>query len=95
MDWVGIAIERVTCLNLNDYMQSHIFEPLGIQDVTMYPSDVLQERLLGIWQRDNEGRLAQREFPLKPQSNKQSNPFCSGGAGLFGSLEAFSGSHSR
>ncbi|KAJ5097487.1 beta-lactamase/transpeptidase-like protein [Penicillium angulare] len=90
MDWVGIAIERVAHLSLNEYMQTHIFEPLGIQDLTMFPSVELQERLVGFWERDEEGHVAQRSFPLKPQSEETSGSFCSGGAGLFGSLEEFS-----
>jgi CubicO group peptidase (beta-lactamase class C family) len=90
MDWAGIAIERVTGLRLGDYMQSHIFEPLSIHDLTMAPSAEMKEKLVGMWQRDQEGHLSPRTPPLSRSLGPDAaNSFHSGGAGLFGNTREF------
>ncbi|RFU74285.1 beta-lactamase family [Trichoderma arundinaceum] len=90
MDWVGVAVERVTGLRLGDYMQRRIFEPLGINDLSMIPSAEMKERLIGMWQRDEEGRLTPRPPLLsRPLGKDAANSFHSGGAGLFGSTREF------
>ena len=90
MDWAGVIVERATGLKLNDYMTRHIFEPLGIQDLTMNPSADMKSRLAGLWQRDSEGTLSPREYLLPTPRMGEDTFFQSGGAGLFGSLQEFS-----
>lgn len=90
MDWVGIAIERVTGQRLNDYMQQNIFKPLGITDLTLLPSPNLIERLAGMWKRHADGTLKPREQPYSKALTPSESLFHSGGAGLFGSLKEFS-----
>ncbi|EHK42282.1 hypothetical protein TRIATDRAFT_287612 [Trichoderma atroviride IMI 206040] len=90
MDWAGVAVERVTGLKLGDYMQRHIFQPLGIHDLTMIPSLEMKERFVGMWQRDKEGHLSSRTPLLsRPLGADASDSFHSGGAGLFGSTREF------
>ncbi|PKK46275.1 hypothetical protein CI102_8657 [Trichoderma harzianum] len=90
MDWAGVAIERVTGMKLGDYMQRHIFIPLGIRNLTMAPSLEMRERLVGMWQRDQEGHLSPRTPPLsRPLEADAAHSFHSGGAGLFGSTREF------
>lgn len=90
MDWAGIAVERVTGLRLGDYMQRHIFEPLGICDLTMVPSNEMKKRLVGMWQRNQEGHLSPHTPRLsRPLGPDAANSFHSGGAGLFGSTREF------
>ncbi|KAH6605526.1 beta-lactamase family [Trichoderma cornu-damae] len=90
MDWAGLAVERATGLKLGDYMQRHIFEPLGIRDLAMVPSVEMKERLAGMWQRDEEGRLSPRTLLLsRPLGPDAVDNFHSGGAGLFGSIREF------
>ncbi|RSL60747.1 hypothetical protein CEP54_006617 [Fusarium duplospermum] len=86
MDWAGIAVERVTQTKLGEYMQKHIFEPSGIKDVSFIPSKDMRARLVGFWQRDADGHLSPRPYPLsKPLVPDQaSDIFQSGGAGLWG-----------
>ncbi|PNP48499.1 hypothetical protein TGAMA5MH_00393 [Trichoderma gamsii] len=90
MDWAGVAVERVTGLRLGDYMHRHIFQPLGIHDLTMIPSLDMKERFIGMWQRDKEGHLS-HHTPLlsRPLGADASDSFHSGGAGLFGSTREF------
>lgn len=88
MDWAGVIVERVTDLKLNDYMQQYIFLPLGIQDMSMFPTADVQSRLVGLWQRDGE-KLSRRQYPLDRQLQGEHGMFHSGGAGLFGSVKDF------
>lgn len=90
MDWAGVAVERVTGMKLGDYMQRHIFIPLGIRDLTMTPSLEMRERFVGMWQRDQEGNLSPRTSLLsRPLGADAADSFHSGGAGLFGSTREF------
>ncbi|KAL2837306.1 beta-lactamase/transpeptidase-like protein [Aspergillus pseudoustus] len=90
IDWAGIIIERIAGLKLNDYMQQRIFAPLNIKDVSMFPSPDMKERLIGIWQRGEDGHLAEREYPMQRSLDDELNTLHSGGAGLFGSIREFS-----
>ncbi|VUC22992.1 unnamed protein product [Clonostachys rosea] len=92
IDWAGIAVERVTKTNLRDYMQKHIFTPTGIKDLSLFPSKNMKDRLAGIWQRDANGCLSPRPYPLdKPLAQDQtSGIFHSGGAGVWGTAREYS-----
>ena len=92
MDWAGIAVERATQTKLDDYMQEHIFEPSGINDMSFLPSKDMKARLAGFWQRDADDRLSPRQYPLsKPLVPDQaSDMFQSGGAGLWGTAREYS-----
>lgn len=92
IDWAGIMVERATGLKLNDYMQRFIFEPLNVNDVCMFPSPSMTDRLIGLWQRDSNGQLSRRDYPMNRPLCHESPPdtFHSGGAGLFGSIREFS-----
>ncbi|KAJ5148310.1 hypothetical protein N7526_001662 [Penicillium atrosanguineum] len=93
VDWAGLLVERAIGVKLNDYIQGHIFEPLNVKDMSMVPSKEMKERLQGLWQRDEHGRLNSREYPLnRPLSEGQicdNTMINSGGSGLFGSVKGF------
>lgn len=94
VDWAGILVERATGVNLNDYMQRHIFEPSNAKDMTMIPSNDMKGRLQGLWQRDEHGRVNNREYPLsrplkEAQLHDDDDMIFSGGGGLFGSVRDF------
>ncbi|CAI6088208.1 unnamed protein product [Clonostachys chloroleuca] len=92
IDWAGIAVERATKSRLGDYMQKHIFTPAGIKELSLFPSKDMRDRLAGIWQRDANGRLSPRLYPLdRPLAPDQvSETFHSGGAGVWGTTRAYS-----
>ncbi|KAF2110203.1 phosphatidylinositol-glycan biosynthesis class S protein-domain-containing protein [Lophiotrema nucula] len=88
IDWAGIILERVTGLKLNDYMQKYIFEPLGIKDVTMFPSKELQKNLAVLHQRAPDGALSERPHLFRraltaETPEQQAAIFNAGGHGLF------------
>ncbi|KAJ0418591.1 beta-lactamase/transpeptidase-like protein [Aspergillus carlsbadensis] len=92
VDWAGIVVERITGMKLNDYMQQHIFSPLDIKDVSMFPTLPMKERLIGIWRRGDNGQLARRAYPVQSSldTGSTTDAFHSGGAGLFGSIREYS-----
>ncbi|KAF2738435.1 beta-lactamase/transpeptidase-like protein [Polyplosphaeria fusca] len=87
LDWAGLIAERCTGMRLNDYMQKHIFEPLGVKDTTMFPDKEQQKNLAYMHQRSPEGvmierdQLARRALNATKESSK--TIFHSGGAGLW------------
>ncbi|KAL3494378.1 beta-lactamase/transpeptidase-like protein [Aspergillus germanicus] len=90
IDWAGIALERVTGLALNTYLQKHIFQPLGIKDMSMIPNEDMRSRLAYMNFRDSEGKLRGRDHLLRlplvvhPDNEEEvKRVFNSGGAGMF------------
>ncbi|RHZ63446.1 serine hydrolase domain-containing protein [Aspergillus thermomutatus] len=69
IDWAGIALERATGLTLNDYLQTHVFSPLGSRTYgTLRARDHLLRAPLVV-DPDNKAEVAR--------------VFNSGGAGMF------------
>ena len=86
-DWVGVMIERVSGLSLEDYFKKNIFTPLGMEDTTFFPTASMKSRLAHM-----HTKIASKVFPydhiyrrpLVIRLDEQSSLQCSGGAGLFG-----------
>ncbi|KAL4915995.1 beta-lactamase/transpeptidase-like protein [Aspergillus aurantiobrunneus] len=90
IDWAGVALQRATGLTLNAYLQRHIFQPLGITDMSMIPSQELRRRLAYMSFRSPDGTLRPRDHllraPLVVDPNNEAEVariFNSGGAGMF------------
>ncbi|EED16444.1 beta-lactamase family protein [Talaromyces stipitatus ATCC 10500] len=93
IDWAGVLVERVTGLSLNDYFQKHIFEPLGIKDISFFPDKDMKSRLAYMHRREEkDGSLHVTDhiyrFALMERKNSDGpeERFCSGGAGCFGTV---------
>ncbi|KAH0841936.1 beta-lactamase family protein [Fonsecaea pedrosoi] len=88
IDWAGICVERVTNLSLNDYFQRHIFQPLNIKNISMFPNADMKAKLAYMNARTPDGQLQPRDHllhrPLVVES-QQDIATCvnSGGAGAF------------
>ncbi|EHL01150.1 hypothetical protein M7I_2843 [Glarea lozoyensis 74030] len=99
IDWAGTLIERATGKTLNGYCQEHIFTPLGIKNISFFPSPSMKGKLAHMHQRYPDGHLTVREHLLRaplvssplfsPDQKGHQDPertiFNSGGAGCFGS----------
>ncbi|KAI2623724.1 beta-lactamase family protein [Xylaria nigripes] len=90
IDWAGIALERATGLRLNDYLQKHIFQPLGLNSMSMLPNSEMRAKLAYMHSRDQDGTLRLREHPLRlplvvnlDNKAEVASVFHSGGGGLF------------
>ncbi|KAL1984425.1 hypothetical protein VTN96DRAFT_9119 [Rasamsonia emersonii] len=87
IDWAGELVMRASGLKLDDYFKKHIFEPLGIRDLTFFPSDDMKRRLVYMHQRTADGKVTLREegHPLKRALDPigKKHVYQSGGAGCF------------
>ena len=96
VDWVGEIIMRTSGLSLEDYFQQYIFTPLGIKDVSLFPSPDMKQRLSYMHQRAPDGKIGLREdghlmkwsLRVKTPEDKKSVFNC-GGAGCFAVLGEF------
>ncbi|GFF28573.1 uncharacterized protein Rv1367c/MT1414 [Aspergillus udagawae] len=88
IDWAGVLVERVTGQSLNEYFHRNIFEPLGLNNISMFPSASIKEKLAYMNQRDAQGQLSGRDHllrrPLVVQTAEDIKTcFNSGGGGCF------------
>ncbi|PHH70523.1 hypothetical protein CDD82_7057 [Ophiocordyceps australis] len=94
-DWAGIMIERATKLRLNDYFHEHIFKPMGLANINMFPTPHMKHRLALMHQRAPDGKLAPRDHPYRrpivaQTRQEQASMHHSGGGGLFAKPQDFS-----
>ncbi|KIW05385.1 uncharacterized protein PV09_03900 [Verruconis gallopava] len=89
IDFAGFCVERATGLSLNEYFQKYIFQPLGLGNISMFPSKSMKERLAYMNTRAPDGQLGPRDHllhrPLVVESKEISSCVNSGGAGCFAS----------
>ncbi|OHE90712.1 beta-lactamase [Colletotrichum orchidophilum] len=88
IDWAGIAVERVTNMSLNDYIQANICQPLGLHNVNMIPTPSMKAQLAYLHYKRPDGKVVPRDHllhrPLIVQSEEEIRGcFNSGGAGIF------------
>jgi CubicO group peptidase (beta-lactamase class C family) len=88
IDFAGLALERTTGLGLNEYLRKNVFEPLGLKNISMFPSEEMKERLAGMNQRLHDGKLIARDHllrkPLVAKGKEVDEVLNSAGAGAFG-----------
>jgi CubicO group peptidase (beta-lactamase class C family) len=77
LDWVGLAITRITGTDLDTRLREHVFAPLGMHDTGFRVAD--RERLAAIHFRAPDALV-----PI-PVDLPEDAEFLSAGAGLFGS----------
>ena len=87
MDFAGLLVEQVTGLSLNCYFHKHIFEPLGLENISMFPSADMKKRLAHMHQRKVDGSLYTRDHllrkPLVVEQSEIKDVHNTGGAGCF------------
>ena len=86
-DVIAAVVEIVSKEKFSDYINNHIFSPLGIHDMFMHPGETEKPRLVSKWKYD--------ESADKVEPAEQENPFRftseydSGGAGLACTTDAY------
>ncbi|KAF1846991.1 beta-lactamase/transpeptidase-like protein [Cucurbitaria berberidis CBS 394.84] len=87
IDFAGLALERATGLSLNDYCHKYIFEPLGLKNISFFPTEEMKKRLALMNHRKHDGSLIGRDHllrkPLVVTSSERKDVLNSGGAGAF------------
>ncbi|GJN68096.1 beta-lactamase family protein [Purpureocillium lilacinum] len=94
MDWAGVALERATGSKLNDYILANICEPLGLENMNMFPTSKMKAVLVYMHQRSHDGTYSTRDHvyrrPLVALTKEQREAlFHSGGAGMFAKPQEF------
>ncbi|KAE8345509.1 hypothetical protein BDV24DRAFT_178251 [Aspergillus arachidicola] len=88
MDWVGVLVERAAHISLEEYFQMKILGPIGIRNITFFPTTDMKADLAYMHQRSERGHLTVRDhlyrYPLLPSGTPDVKGFCMGGAGCFG-----------
>jgi methyl acetate hydrolase len=82
VDWAGRLVEKVSGLTLEQYFQSNIFSPLGMQDTSFILAPQKFDRLVSTYQREN---APESDGVLKENPRTQPAPptSFSGGGGLY------------
>ncbi|KAF1921503.1 beta-lactamase/transpeptidase-like protein [Ampelomyces quisqualis] len=87
IDFAGLALERLMGTSLNDYCHKNIFEPLGLNTISMFPTAEMKKKLALMHQRKPDGTLIARDHllrkPLVAESDEIKDVFNSAGAGAF------------
>ncbi|KFG84866.1 hypothetical protein MANI_022371 [Metarhizium anisopliae] len=88
MDWAGVVLERATGKKLNEYIQENICKPLGLEQLTMFPTEQMKKHLVYMHQRGTDGKLSRRDHLQRRNltattAEQQKAIFNSGGAGMF------------
>jgi methyl acetate hydrolase len=78
MDWAGKLVEGVSGQTLEQYMQEHILQPLGMKDTTYIMTAEKYDRVVTGYQKQPDGTLQEnpRKLPTPPKAY-------SGGGGLY------------
>lgn len=89
MDWVGVLIERVSGVSLDEYFQKNVLQPLSIQNVSFFPSEEAMSNLAFLHRRAADGSLSHVDHlyraPLSQhREGSEKERFCAGGHGCFG-----------
>ena len=78
LDYAGRLVEKLSGMSLEDYFQSRIFKPLGMNDTSYILPASKFDRAVTNWTRQKEGKLKQAERRA-PGPPKEFN----GGGGLY------------
>ena len=77
-------------MKLNDYFLKHIFEPMGIDSITMFPSEEMKKSLAWMNKRTPDGKLSlnpnghlNRKPLYASTEEEKGQTFHAGGAGCF------------
>lgn len=89
-DVLAVVVEVVSGMKFSDYLKKNIFEPLEIKDFYFHWDSVLEKRIcaiyMGVWGTDE----IKADDGLMSNGFKITENYESGGAGLVGSVDAYS-----
>ncbi|TVY85227.1 Acyltransferase LovD [Lachnellula suecica] len=96
IDWAGELVMRVTGLSLNDYFLQNIFEPLGLKNINLFPTQSMKANLAHLHLRDwMDGSAKETDhilhLPLVVEESEKPGIYNSGGGGGFSSPSDYCG----
>lgn len=91
LDVLGYFIEVMSGMPFDEYLRTHIFDPLGMDDTWFYLPESKHDRLVTVQRKDEEGNW--EPFPVTfydpDYPKKGAMTFFSGGAGLSSTAEDY------
>lgn len=83
-DWLGMTVERLSGMRLEEYFQKHIFAPLGMEWTRFIISPKMREELVPVRGKREGGAFDTLDFEISQTPEQYM-----GGAGLYGSTEDY------
>ncbi len=84
-DTLGRIVEIVSGQAFDQFLRQRLFEPLGIKDVSFYPTPELEPRMVTAYQLDPKGKMAKNTNP----GSMQSKVYFMGSGGLITTAEEY------
>tara|TARA_B100000524_G_scaffold45975_1_gene21875 strand:+ start:108 stop:1265 length:1158 start_codon:yes stop_codon:yes gene_type:complete len=84
IDWLGVLIEKINECSLQEYMHTHIFEPLGMSNTSYDLDKSKHSRVAKVYGRNGD------EYFEMPFEVPEKSSFYSGGGNLISSLDDYS-----
>jgi CubicO group peptidase (beta-lactamase class C family) len=87
-DVIAAVIEVISCERFSDYLQKHLFDPLGITDLTCHPTDEQWSRMSAAYEFQPDTK--QMKLIEHPHNRYMLTPnYESGGACLAGTADSY------
>lgn len=84
-------------MSLNDYFQTHIFQPLGVKNINMFPTEQMKHDLARMHSKAPDGSIKEREHLLRRglivEGEDVAKTYNSAGAGCFARPVEYCGKH--
>jgi CubicO group peptidase (beta-lactamase class C family) len=84
-DTLGRIVEITSGMPFDQFLRQRVFDPLGMKDVSFYPTDTLEPRLVTPYQIDPKGRMSKNTNP----GSMQSKVYFMGSGGLITTAEEY------
>jgi CubicO group peptidase (beta-lactamase class C family) len=82
---LGRVLEIVSGLPLDQFFEQRIFAPLGMRDITFWPSDAQWPRVATVYRREESGLVKQ----TLPNDTFSRNVYFRGSGGLYSTAESY------
>jgi CubicO group peptidase (beta-lactamase class C family) len=84
-DTLGRIVEITSGMPFDQFLKQRVFDPLGMRDVSFYPTESLEPRLVTAYQLDPKGKMAKNAN----QGSMQSKVYFMGSGGLITTAEDY------
>ncbi|ALL68431.1 Beta-lactamase class C penicillin binding protein [Paraburkholderia caribensis MBA4] len=84
-DWLGLIVEKLSGKRLSDYLNQHVYGPLGMNDSTFAPNVEQRGRLLRVMQRQGGGTLSPSQ-QIEPTATAE---WDAAGHGSYGTVQDY------
>jgi CubicO group peptidase (beta-lactamase class C family) len=84
-DTLGRIVEITSGLPFDQFLRQRVFDPLGMKEVSFYPTEALEPRLVTAYQIDPKGKMSKNTNP----GTMQSKVYFMGSGGLITTAEEY------